>query len=50
LQSPLISGDMNETISIVQILAEPLLYEGCTIWMDNFYSSPDLAKLLVPED
>ena len=27
-------------------LAEPLLYKGHAIWLDNFYNSPTLARLL----
>jgi hypothetical protein len=36
LQFPMISSDMNKTIVILQILAEPLNCKGCTIWMGRF--------------
>jgi hypothetical protein len=46
LASPLITADTNKTTAIVLKLTEPLLKQGWTVWMDNFYNSPSLAKTL----
>jgi hypothetical protein len=46
LDSPLITADTNKTTAIVLKLVEPLLSQGQTVWMDNFYNSPSLAKTL----
>ena len=46
LHSPLITADTNKTSAIVLKLVEPLLNQGRTLWMDNFYNSPTLARLL----
>jgi hypothetical protein len=35
------SSDMNETMAVMLKLSEPLLHEGCTGLMVNFYSSLD---------
>jgi phage gp46-like protein len=43
--SRLITAD-TKTTAIVLKLVEPLLKEGRTVWMDNFYNSPCLAKIL----
>jgi hypothetical protein len=40
LDSPLITADTNKTT------VDPLLKQGWTVWMDNFYNSPCLAKAL----
>jgi hypothetical protein len=37
---------MNKTTAIVLHLVEPLLEKGHTVWLDNFYNSPALARLL----
>jgi hypothetical protein len=37
---------MNKTTAIVLQLIEYLLRKGCTVWLDNFYNSPALARLL----
>jgi hypothetical protein len=37
---------MNKTEAIVLKLLEPLLHKGYTVWVDNFYNSPALAKTL----
>jgi hypothetical protein len=37
---------MNKTTAIVLHLIEPLLHKGYTVWFDNFYNSPALARLL----
>ncbi|PNF32813.1 hypothetical protein B7P43_G04498 [Cryptotermes secundus] len=42
--SPLITADTKKTSAIVLKLVEPLLNEG--LWMNNFYNSPTLARLL----
>jgi hypothetical protein len=46
LDSPLITADTNKTSAIVLKLVEPLLKQGRTVWMDKFYNSPSLARLL----
>jgi hypothetical protein len=46
LDSPLITADTNKTTAIVLRLVEPLLKHGRTVWMDNFYNSPSLARTL----
>jgi hypothetical protein len=42
----MITGDINKTTATVLILVEPLLKQGWTVWTDNFYNSPSLAKML----
>ncbi|XP_021932761.1 piggyBac transposable element-derived protein 4-like [Zootermopsis nevadensis] len=44
--SSLISEDTNKASAIVLSLAEPLLGRGHTLWMDNFYNAPALARIL----
>jgi hypothetical protein len=46
LDTPLITADTHKTSAIMLKLVEPLLIEGRTVWMDNFYNSPSLARLL----
>jgi len=46
LESPLISRDTPKGTAIVLKLTEPLLHKGYTLWMDNYYNSPPLAKFL----
>jgi hypothetical protein len=46
LDSPLIPADTSKTSAIVLKLVEPPLKQGRTVWMDNFYNSPALAKTL----
>jgi hypothetical protein len=36
--SPLITADTNKTTAIVLKLVDPLLKQGRTVWMDNFYN------------
>jgi hypothetical protein len=43
---PLITADNSKTSAIVLKLVEPLLKQGRTVWMDNFYYSPALARTL----
>jgi hypothetical protein len=38
LYSPLIIVDTNKTEAIVLKLIEPLLKQGQTVWLDNFYN------------
>ena len=45
-QTAFVSGDTNKTAVILLSLVEPLLQNGRTLWMDNFYNSPALAKRL----
>jgi hypothetical protein len=44
--SSLITADTNKTTTIVLKLVEPLLKQDQTVWMDNFYNSSCLAKIL----
>jgi hypothetical protein len=46
IELPLITADMNNTTAIVMKLIEPLLKQGQTVWMDNYYNSPHLARSL----
>jgi hypothetical protein len=46
LDSPLITADTNKITAIVLKLVEPLLKQGRTVWMGNFYISPCLATIL----
>jgi hypothetical protein len=46
LNSPLITADTNKTTATVLKLVEPPLKQGLIVWMDNFYKSPCLAKIL----
>jgi hypothetical protein len=45
-QSSLLTQEMNKTTAIVLHVMEPLLEKGHTVWLDNFYNSPALARLL----
>jgi predicted O-methyltransferase YrrM len=46
LDSLFITADTGKTTAIVLKLVEPLLKQGRTVWMDNIYSSPSLARTL----
>jgi hypothetical protein len=46
IDSPLITADTSKTSAIVLKLVEPLVNQGRTVWMDNFYNCPYLARLL----
>jgi hypothetical protein len=46
-QSSLIALEMNKTTASVLNLVEPLLDKGHTVWLDNFYNSPVMARLLM---
>jgi hypothetical protein len=46
LDSPLITADTSKTSAIVLKMVEPLLKQGQSVWMDNFYISPALARTL----
>jgi hypothetical protein len=46
LESPVILKSTYKTTAILLNLSEPLFHKGCTLWMDNFYNSPGLAKFL----
>jgi hypothetical protein len=45
-KSSLLTQAMTKTTAIVLHLIEPLLHKGYTVWLDNFYNSPALARLL----
>jgi hypothetical protein len=38
--------ETNKTAAILVKLVENLLGRGHTVWMDNIYNSPDLARFL----
>lgn len=44
--NPIITPKSNKSTAIVLSLMEPLLDKGFTLWMDNWYNSPELSKLL----
>ena len=46
LQSSLITPDTPKTAAVVLKLLEPLFGRGHTLWIDNFFSSPELARKL----
>ena len=46
LDPPFISKDMPKATHIVLKLSEPLLQKGYTLWMENYYNSPALARFL----
>jgi hypothetical protein len=46
LNSSVVPADNLKTTQIVIKLVEPLFGRGHTLWMDNFYNSPDLCLLL----
>jgi hypothetical protein len=45
-KSSLLTQEMNKTTAIDLHLIEPLLHKGYTVWLDNLYNSPALARLL----
>ena len=46
LTNQYVTAETNKTAAIVVTLLENLLGRGHTVWMDNFYNSPDLARFL----
>lgn len=46
LNSPIVPQNCKKTTAIVLCLVEKLLDQGYTLWMDNFYNDPELAKFL----
>ncbi|PNF31583.1 hypothetical protein B7P43_G00790 [Cryptotermes secundus] len=46
LTNQYVTAETNKTTAIVITLLENLLGRGHTVWMDNFYNSPDLARFL----
>jgi hypothetical protein len=46
LANQFVSSETNKTAAIVVKLTENLLGRGHTVWMDNFYNSPELARFL----
>jgi hypothetical protein len=45
LANQFVSAETNKTAAIVVKLRQNLLGRGRTVWMDNFYNSPELARL-----
>jgi hypothetical protein len=41
LASQFVSAETNKTVAIIGKLTENLLGRGHTVWMDNFYNSPE---------
>ena len=46
LQSSLITPDTLKIAAVVLEVSEPLFGRGHTLWIDNFFSSPELARKL----
>ncbi|XP_021913223.1 piggyBac transposable element-derived protein 4-like [Zootermopsis nevadensis] len=46
LTNQFVTAETSKTAVIVVKLLEPLLGRGHTVWMDNFYNSPHLARFL----
>ena len=46
LQLSLITPDTPKTAAVVLELLEPLFGRGHMLWIDNFFSSPELARKL----
>ncbi|XP_021913795.1 piggyBac transposable element-derived protein 4-like, partial [Zootermopsis nevadensis] len=46
LTNQFVTAETNKTAAIVVTLLGPLLGRGHTVWMDNFYNSPDLARFM----
>jgi hypothetical protein len=46
LTNKFVNSETNKTAARVIKLVEPLLGHGHTLWMDNFYNSPELARFL----
>ena len=46
LQSSLITPHTPKTAAIVLELLEPLFGHGNTLWLDNFFNSPELVRKL----
>jgi len=46
LQSSLITPDTPKTAAVVLELLEPLFGRGHRLWIDRFFSSPELARKL----
>jgi hypothetical protein len=46
IESSLITPETPKIASIVLKLLKPLLCHGHTLWKDNFYNSPELARQL----
>jgi len=45
-QSSLITPDTPKTAAVVLELLEPVFGLGHTLWIDNFFNSPELARKL----
>ena len=46
LQSSLITPDTPKTAAIILELLEPLFGHGQKLWLDNFFNSPELVRML----
>ena len=46
LQLSLITPDIPKTAAVVLELLEPMFGHGRTLWIDNFFNSPELARKL----
>jgi hypothetical protein len=46
LDSPLITADTSKTSTTVLKVIQTLLKQGQTVWIDNFYNPPALARTL----
>jgi hypothetical protein len=46
IQSTYITPNTPKTTAIVMKLIEPLLGKGYTVWMNNYYNSPELAHFM----
>jgi hypothetical protein len=46
LTNQFVTAETNKSAEIVVKLLENLLGRGHTVWMDNFYNSPDSAQFL----
>jgi hypothetical protein len=46
LMNQFTTAETNKTAEIVVKLSDHLLGHGHTVWMDNFYNSPELAQFM----
>jgi len=50
LQSSLITPDTPKIAAVVLELLKPLFVRGYTLWIENFFTSPELARKLKIEN
>jgi hypothetical protein len=48
LEFPLISNATPKTTAVILKLSEPLLHNSYTLWLGNYYTSPNFQKFLNP--